>query len=150
MKILILLAVVSAVYAQKGCGDGSLIKELKNFTEAQEHCRKLGQQLLVPTNDLCVENLFFQMLYLKIRRVWIGLSRRFDVNDSDIKTFRWEGEQNENKPIGDYWGPKEPNNFRKHQERCVEVRYLPKNSPKLNWNDAPCDHLNFFYCENLK
>ena len=148
MKILILLAVVSAVYAR--CNNGVLVQELKNFTDAEKHCMNLAKQLLVPYHSLCVENFYYQMMFLNIRRAWIGLSRRFDVNDSDTKTFRWEDERNQNKTIGNYWGPKEPNNFRKHKERCVEVRYLPKNTPKLNWNDAPCDHLNFFYCENLK
>ena len=96
-----------------------------------------------------MQYLYKQMRDYRKLRAWIGLSRRFDVNDSDIKTFRWEGEGNQNKPVADHWGPNEPNNFRNHKERCVEVRVLDKNTDLKNWNDAPCDRFNWFYCQEL-
>ena len=157
MRILILLAVVGATYAQGapgipeicGLNLNSQIWLYKNFTGALDHCRKLGKQLHVPRREICVQYLYKQMRDYRKLRAWIGLSRRFDVNDSDIKTFRWEGEGNQNKSVADHWGPNEPNNFRNHKERCVEVRVLEKNTDLKNWNDAPCDRFNWFYCQEL-
>lgn len=82
-------------------------------------------------------------------RAWIGVSRR--RVESDVQTgadqFRYE----DDKPVEvAFWGPGEPNNFRKHKERCVEMRLLPKNSAgKHTWNDRPCHHLNPFFCSKV-
>ena len=157
MKLLIFLAVLSVVASERV---GSLIRvdekpeiaipkgpfeEPKNFTDALEHCKRLGKNVMVPRYTIQNAGLYYLMEKRGIKRLWIGISRRHDVKDSDTKTFKYDGF---NLTVRDpHWGPKEPNNFRKHQERCAEIRVLAKNDPAFgSWNDAPCDRLNHFLC----
>ena len=89
------------------------------------------------------------MSLMHFHRAWIGVNRISDKKDLNIRTFQQEREDGSLEPnVRYFWGPKEPNNFRKHKERCVEIRVLKKNTPRRNWNDAPCDHENVVICRN--
>lgn len=94
--------------------------------------------------------IYSEMKKRGIKRLWIGYTRRRVIQDHLPKEhWAWEsGITATTRMAGQmtFWGPGEPNNFRNHNERCAEIRDLPKNDELHNWNDRPCHHLNNFAC----
>ena len=117
------------------------------YDEAVLFCRQIKMRLLEIGKEIENKDLYKFMQDYNYKRFWIGLHRRSDVNDSDTKTFWWNDDPE--KPVLNFWGPLEPNNFRNHKERCVEVRMLAKNTPLNNWNDAPCDRKYNAICASI-
>ena len=132
-----------------------LLKQNVTYVQARDLCleyKKVGVSKYWLASDITkVENemLYGQLVRRQVRRAWIGANRMFDVEDDSIKFYKQEKERGGLIPIKTFfWGPEEPNNFRNHKERCVEMRVLEKNDGLRNWNDAPCSHRNWFVCRS--
>lgn len=116
------------------------------YSEAVAICQERNQTLLVP-QSWSVNALLFEVLGIETsKRLWIGVQ-----GGPDPSHRQWVTTTNSPlKTSETYWGPNEPNNYRGHNERCVEIRYLEKNKYNANWNDAPCDHRNLFLCQPVQ
>lgn len=120
----------------------------KNYSAAVDYCKARRANLVrIQTPDDSLWH-YGRVQYVGAKRVWLALNRRTDTEDKKPYNFVFEGYGNQ-RPVTEFWGPGEPNNFRGHQERCVEVRVLPKNTLTHNWNDRPCSSLNTFFCEKV-
>lgn len=118
-----------------------------NYTDAMKFCEE-QEGVLARVDSLAKQiSTFSKVKKYNLRRVWIGLNRL--AVDSDRKPWIWKyhgyPDTEVRHPV--FWGPAEPNEFRNHSERCVEIRNLPKNTNTSNWNDRPCHHLNNVFCE---
>ncbi|XP_062372041.1 macrophage mannose receptor 1-like [Sardina pilchardus] len=105
-----------------------LVKEKKNWADAQRHCRENHIDLASVRNQ--AEN--DQINKVKGETgaiVWIGLFRdAWEWSDGSSSSFR-------------YWDTGEPNNGDK-DEFCVKTR----NASGAQWNDAGCDDRSHFIC----
>lgn len=136
--LLCLVAVVSAKFF--------VIKEKKNFTDAVQLCQRNGYFLFHARGVIKNRQGYSLMKKLNFKRMWLAVSRR--ANSSDVEPWNWHYEGKMKSPVKtNFWGVGEPNNFRNHNEYCVEMRRLEKNGHIHNWNDRPCDSLNPFICE---
>lgn len=115
----------------------------RTYYDAAAFCKAKNMTLISVTTELQSAHVFNCLYWKGHKRAWIGAHRRFDTVDEPPFEFKYENGQ---KVVPDFWGPEEPNNFRKHAERCVEVRVLEKNNAKINWNDAPCVRRYPFVC----
>lgn len=119
--------------------------ELANYTTAKSICEKDGGRIYLPDSLILNERLYKFMAFRNWRRMWIGgINEEYDINK---KLFVTSDQQIPIPESEQFWGDHEPNNFRRHNERCLEMRVLLKNTPDRNWNDAPCDHVNHFICD---
>lgn len=155
------LAVASMVLVCTAESHFFTTKEKMTYRQAQDYCQQVKYgHLTVITDESMQLEVTREMKRNKFKRVWIGLDRlHIDSDERNAeggwqwkyggsrKSFRKGG----NSLVGEeFWGPLEPNNFRNHSERCVEMRDLPKNTDLSNWNDRPCWHLNNVICmQNL-
>lgn len=140
--ILVTLAVLCASESRI-----ELSQTAMNFRDATNHCLSMGMKLL-EIDSHSLNNQVYKMMRNEkgLRRIWIGIHR---IEDTDSRPWNWIFASNKEPSTVQFWGPEEPNNFRNHSERCVEVRLLSKNNEKSNWNDAPCSHVNQFFCSKL-
>lgn len=129
-----------------------LVPRNMNYTEAIKRCKEMdryGKKYWLPIDITETENkdIYAFLKENDIDRAWIGVHRMMDKSDEKTQQFFQEKQDGSVKPLEKgFWGPQEPNNFRKHKERCVEIRVLDKNSPTSNWNDAPCHRDNLVIC----
>lgn len=157
--LLVLFAVVALTSAQEveypddeeeaeERGSRFFVKKRMNYIEALEHCKVRNSRLVAIRTAEDSAFHFNQLKKEKVRRAWIAYNRRNDTVDEEPYTFMYEGYSRQ-MALKQFWGPKEPNNYKNHKERCVEVRVLTKNNATHNWNDRPCDHKNPFFCESI-
>lgn len=120
------------------------------YVTAVKYCRLINMSLLAILKESKNEEIYEIMDIHNLTHIWIGVSRQH--SDTDEKPWNWEFERDPvNLPLKrTFWGPGEPNNFREHKERCVELRRLDKNTGISNWNDQICERKNPFLCEKLK
>lgn len=116
------------------------------YEDAMDMCESKEGTLPFILSRKQQQRMIFKMRQENWDKVWIGLNRLkgkpvkkpWDWTFHMMPTF---------KLLGFFWGPKEPNNYRDHNEQCVEIRLLDKNNETANWNDAPCENLNYFFCD---
>lgn len=120
-----------------------LVKINKSWHDGEKYCKELGGDLLKIEEKVENKKLYRHLGVINYKRVWIGLN----TSDKDRSVYTWS--KDSSKPAETFWGPLEPNNFRNHNERCVEMRRLAKNDDYHNWNDAPCDRKYHFICEGV-
>lgn len=150
MKFLLIFAFVALVAAVQAFKITFSEKKM-TYREAQAHCAK-DHTKVARIDSLEKQIQLVEMMKKEnVKRAWIGLYRASSPsNDRGPWTWFFEGYPNLNiSGYPQYWGVQEPNNFRNHNEQCVEVRDIPKANLTHNWNDAPCDHENYFYCERM-
>ena len=116
------------------------------WSDAQNDCRALGEDLAVPENSNINEKIYQILKSRDIGTVWIGVYR--DGNDKFITVSGVVNASYTN------WYPEEPNNGRGFRnEDCVElmnmVYWTPNHGAAAGqWNDAPCsDSRRHFVCE---
>lgn len=151
LVILGFLALANVVVCSLNLGEYVYHPEKLTYMEALAVCNKSNLFLMEIRNEKENAEAYSFMADQKIRRMWMGWSRREEgaVHDREPnRGWRWERGYNEAEKNGVrvFWGPGEPNNNKNRKEWCGEMRHLKKNSPTTNWNDAPCDHLNPFIC----
>lgn len=81
-----------------------------------------------------------------VKRVWANGKRSYVDN-------KWRDDKGNplDKHLPDaFWHRDEPNNYKEHEERCLEMRELAKNNGTHHWNDAPCKRLNNVVCETVQ
>lgn len=119
------------------------------YQDAVNHCRKADYDLLNIESASKHAEALKGMRVRGARRMWIGLNRRNDTHD-DLP-FQWSYERIPLQKVRVFfWGEGEPNNFRNHSERCVEILDRPNDpryTPTNNWNDQRCEFENPFMCE---
>ena len=145
LLIVVLAAMVVGEDQHPIVHDGSRPTLPMTYQGAMDFCESLNKHIATPKSKADDVNFMTIMRALQLRRMWIGVHRINDTND--VPPYNWTV----HKGAGlsgqvQYWGPKEPNNFRNHAERCLEMRDLKKNSEFANWNDAPCRRRNAFFC----
>ena len=143
MHVLLIVVLAAVAVGQITDENSGLVP--MTFKDAMKICE--SQNLYIGTPDIKGNNVNFMIIMRmrQVKRMWIGVHRMNDTND--VPPYNWTV----HKGAGlsgqvQYWGPKEPNNFRNHAERCLEMRDLKKNSEFANWNDAPCRRRNAFFC----
>ena len=115
------------------------------FKDAMRYCQARKKRIATPMNE--EENLNFlkKLRVLGARRMWIGVHR---LGTADEPPYQWVIHMRTRMLVPDeFWGPKEPNNYKNHSEQCVEMRDLKKNKGTATWNDAPCKRKNVFFCD---
>ncbi|XP_054878135.1 macrophage mannose receptor 1-like [Poeciliopsis prolifica] len=130
------------------CGNAShpgrkyfFVGEMKNWTEAQSHCREHYGNLAVMENMEDVETLNNMAASLGFTSAaWIGLyddvnSWRWSVSESDLDKHQEKHFTN--------WNPGEPNN-EAGKESCVEM------VDDGYWNDVPCSKLQGSICSQVR
>ncbi|XP_047445545.1 macrophage mannose receptor 1-like [Mugil cephalus] len=116
------------------------VKDTKNWTEAQEYCRKNYTDLATVSNMTDMKRLIEESTGRKTE-AWIGLNNRADVN----RTWHWSLPGVEFKDDETRWYGGEPND-RNGNENCVGMR-------NSKWLDFPCTETKHFLCyngENIK
>lgn len=116
-----------------------LSKEAMNYEDALDYCSAWQFKLVEIKNAAMNQEVNDLMASVTSpKRIWIGIKGvdsdwRFDSNNEPVNTF--------------FWSPGQPQNV-SNSDRCVEV--TRKDSDIKNWYDAPCDHVNQFYCDRWK
>lgn len=155
--VVLALAATAYVQAEDQVDDSAQFhfydEKYLNYTDAIKHCQELKGQLIEIDSEFRNKQVWNLMVQRGYSRAWIGITRHHIPNDRDTKTFYYQSLRYK-RVTKAFWGAhydrNEPNNFRNHKERCVEIRTLQKNSPTANWNDRPCDHLNPAICYLFK
>ncbi|XP_041926707.1 C-type lectin lectoxin-Phi1-like [Alosa sapidissima] len=111
-----------------------VVKEQKNWTEAQQYCREEFTDLATIDNMTEMEKVNHTIHEVSAengnRAAWIGLFKQNDAwkwSDGSNSSFR-------------KWNTGEPNNG-DGKEFCTKIL-----NPSGAWNDAGCDHRSHFIC----
>lgn len=134
-------------------GEGfAVITDNVTAIEARSACESLKGQypgkyhLYIPVTLAENKKMYEMMKTANKGNFWIGV-----FGDADPKNRNWKSSRGVLlKESNMFWGPREPNNFKHHDERCVEMRAIKKNDAAKNWNDTPCTHKNGFVCMKLE
>ncbi|XP_016520441.1 C-type mannose receptor 2-like [Poecilia formosa] len=113
------------------------INESKNWTEAQQYCRKKHTDLVTVISMTDMERLYASQR--DIKEAWIGLRDQTNAQ----RSWHWslpEVEFNENETN---WETGEPNNLKSDQNCGI----IWKDSPSfLKWGDLSCNEQHNFLC----
>lgn len=127
-------------------GDLYIFGERVTYEVAKKTCEEFNVKgksrfhLAFPINVEQSAFMYYVQQHHGYKSTWIGIE-----GGPDVKNRNWTNSLGRRVELS-FWGPLEPNNFRSHNERCVEIRSLRKNTNTTNWNDAPCNHMNTFMC----
>lgn len=120
-----------------------------SYEDALRHCRSADYDLANVESAAKHSEVLKTMRMRGFTRLWIGVNRRHDTHDNP--PFNWHYERIPLQRVRVFfWAKGEPNNFRKHKERCVEIldrKGDPRYTDEYNWNDQRCEFKNAFICE---
>lgn len=138
----ILLATTALLATAQATANFLIIHNRATFAKAKLVCDSMPQTkgLFLPVTPEDQENMYNIMKARHIRRAWLGFTVDHEVKSAITR------DMNGTIVNTTYYGPDEPNNYRDHNERCGQIRVLPKNNYTHNWNDAPCDQRSAFFC----
>lgn len=127
-----------------------VVQAPKNFEDALAHCKSIDHSLVIVMSPQKNAAVYAQLVKEKLKKIWIGVSRRGGGDTEIPKEWQWNYEGLKRGLIqASFWSPGEPNNFRKRNEQCVEMRNIEKTNATHNWNDFPCNEELPFICETL-